>query len=149
TFRLASTNLGFIAVEGINQAGAIRVVDIGIPSAYVDAIESRTLLLTRDSAFQSLPERPPSSHKGTFGHAGIIAGSVGKTGAAALAARAALRVGAGLVTVATPSSVNEGLEAKLLEAMTMPLPETKARTLARSGLDRILAFMQARTAIAI
>jgi ADP-dependent NAD(P)H-hydrate dehydratase / NAD(P)H-hydrate epimerase len=134
---------------GIDQAGAIRVVDIGIPSAYVDALESRTLLLTSDSAFQALPDRAPSSHKGTFGHAGIIAGSVGKTGAAALAARAALRVGAGLVTVATPSSVNDVLEAKLLEAMTMPLPETKARTLARSGLDRVVAFLQSRTAVAV
>ena len=141
--------LGLYVDAGIDRAGIIRVVDIGIPSAYVDAIESHTLLLTRDSAFHALPERAPSSHKGTFGHAGIIAGSVGKTGAAALAARAALRVGAGLVTVATPSSVNDVLEAKLLEAMTMPLPETKARTLARSGLDRVLAFMQARTAIAI
>ena len=53
------------------------------------------------------------------------------------------------MTVATPSSVNDVLEAKLLEAMTMPLPETKARTLARSGLDRVVAFIQARTAIAI
>ena len=141
--------LGLYVGAGIDQAGAIRVVDIGIPPAYVDAIESRTLLLTSDSAFQSLPERLPSSHKGTFGHAGILAGSVGKTGAAALAARAALRVGAGLVTVATPSSVNDVLEAKLLEAMTLPLPETKARTLARSGLDRIVAFIQTRTAIAI
>ena len=141
--------LGLYVNEGIDQAGIVRVVDIGIPSAYVDAIESRTLLLTSDNAFRSLPERPPSSHKGTFGHAGIIAGSVGKTGAAALAARAALRIGAGLVTVATPNSVNDVLEAKLLEAMTMPLPETKARTLARSGLDRVLAFIQARTAIAI
>jgi ADP-dependent NAD(P)H-hydrate dehydratase / NAD(P)H-hydrate epimerase len=141
--------LGLYVDAGIDRAGIIRVADIGIPSAYVDAIESRIMLLTRDSAFHGLPERAPSSHKGTFGHAGIIAGSVGKTGAAALAARAALRVGAGLVTVATPSSVNDVLEAKLLEAMTMPLPETKARTLARSGLDRVLAFMQARTAIAI
>ena len=141
--------LGLYVGAGIDQAGAIRVVDIGIPPAYVDAIESRTLLLTSDCAFQSLPERAPSSHKGSFGHAGIIAGSVGKTGAAALAARAALRVGAGLVTVGTPSSVNDVLEAKLLEAMTMSLPETKARTLARSGLDRVVAFIQARTAIAI
>jgi NAD(P)H-hydrate epimerase len=141
--------LGFYVGAGINQSGAIRVVDIGIPPAYLDDIESRTLLLTHDSVFQSLPERVPSAHKGTFGHAGIIAGSVGKTGAAALAAHAALRVGAGLVTVATPSSVNDVLEAKLLEVMTMPLPETKARTLARSGLDRVLAFIQARTAIAI
>ena len=141
--------LGLYVDAGIDQAGAIRVVDIGIPPAYVDAIEGQALLLTSDSAFQALPERVPSAHKGTFGHAGIIAGSVGKTGAAALAARAALRVGAGLVTVATPSSVNDVLEAKLLEAMTMPLPETKARTLARSGLDRVLAFIQARTAVAI
>ena len=141
--------LGLYIDAGIDQAGAIRVVDIGIPPAYVDAIESRTMLLTSDSAFRSLPDRVPSAHKGTFGHAGIIAGSVGKTGAAALAAQAALRVGAGLVTVATPSSVNDVLEAKLLEAMTMPLPETKARTLARSGLDRVIAFIQARTAIAI
>ena len=141
--------LGLYVDKGIDQAGAIRVVDIGIPPAYVDAIESRILLLTNDSAFRSLPDRVPSAHKGTFGHAGIIAGSVGKTGAAALAAQAALRVGAGLVTVATPSSVNDVLEAKLLEAMTMPLPETKARTLARSGLDRVLTFIQTRTAIAI
>jgi hydroxyethylthiazole kinase-like uncharacterized protein yjeF len=141
--------LGLYVDAGIDQAGAIRVVDIGIPPAYVDAIESRTLLLTSDCAFRSLPDRVPSAHKGTFGHAGIIAGSVGKTGAAALAAQAALRVGAGLVTVATPSSVNDVLEAKLLEAMTMPLPETKARTLARSGLDRVLTFIQTRTAIAI
>ena len=141
--------LGLYVDAGIDQAGVIRVVDIGIPPTYVDAIESRTLLLTSDSAFQSLPERAPSAHKGIFGHAGIIAGSVGKTGAAVLAARAALRIGAGLVTVATPSSVNDVLEAKLLEAMTMPLPETKARTLARSGLDRVVAFIQARTAIAV
>ena len=141
--------LGLYVDAGIDQAGVIRVVDIGIPPTYVDAIESRTLLITSDSAFQSLPERAPSAHKGIFGHAGIIAGSVGKTGAAALAARAALRIGTGLVTVATPSSVNDVLEAKLLEAMTMPLPETKARTLARSGLDRVVAFIQARTAIAV
>ena len=141
--------LGLYVNAGIDQAGVIRVVDIGIPPAYVDDIESRTLLLTSDSAFKTLPERRLSAHKGTFGHAGIIAGSVGKTGAAALAALAALRVGAGLVTVATPSSVNDVLEAKLLEVMTMPLPETKARTLARSGLDRVLAFVQGRTAIAI
>ncbi|MEK7237407.1 MAG: NAD(P)H-hydrate dehydratase [Nitrospirota bacterium] len=149
TVTLGLPKLGLYVGAGIDQAGAIRIVDIGIPEAYVDDIGSRTLLLTSNNIFNSLPERRPSAHKGTFGHAGIIAGSVGKTGAAALAAQAALRVGTGLVTVATPSSVNDVLEAKLLEVMTMPLPETKARTLARSGLDRVLAFIQAHTAIAI
>jgi NAD(P)H-hydrate epimerase len=110
---------------------------------------SRTSLITEQAVRTYLPGRQPSSHKGTFGHAGIIAGSVGKTGAAAMAARAALRVGAGLVTVAIPASVNDILEAKLLEAMTAPMPETKARTIARTALDRLIAFMAARTAIAI
>src|SRR5262249_17609845 len=67
--------LGLYIGAGIDQAGAIRIVDIGIPPAYVEAIESRTLLLTSGSAVQSLPERVPSAHKGIFGHAGIIAGS--------------------------------------------------------------------------
>jgi NAD(P)H-hydrate epimerase len=141
--------LGLVVGSGIDHAGIVRIVDIGIPPAYVETIESRIVLISRKAVMDTLPPRQPSSHKGTFGHAGIIAGSPGKTGAAALAALAALRVGAGLVTVATPSSVNDVLEAKLLEAMTLPLPETKARTLARSSLDRVVAFMQARTAVAI
>lgn len=141
--------LGLMVGPGIDHAGIVQIVDIGIPPAYIEAIDSRIVLLTRKAVIATLPPRQPSSHKGTFGHAGIIAGSVGKTGAAALAAKAALRVGAGLVTVATPSSINDVLEAKLLEAMTVPMPETKARTLARSSLDRVVTFMQARTAVAI
>ncbi len=141
--------LGLYIGAGIDHAGTIHVADIGIPASYVDAVSSRTILITRELVAKALPVRQPSAHKGTFGHAGILAGSVGKTGAAALAARAALRMGTGLVTVGIPSSVNDVLEAKLLEAMTFPLPETKARTLARSGLDRVLAFIRARTALAI
>lgn len=141
--------LGLYVDAGIDHAGTIHVVDIGIPANYVDALEGRTVLITEKIVANALPVRRASSHKGTFGHAGIIAGSVGKTGAATLAAQAALRVGTGLVTVACPSSVNDILEAKLLEAMTFPLSETKARTLARSGLDRVLAFMQTKTAVGI
>lgn len=66
-----------------------------------------------------------------------------------MAAMAALRVGTGLVTVAVPSSVNDILEAKLLEAMTAPMPETKARTFSRAAFDRLSAFIAARTAVAI
>lgn len=141
--------LGLFVGAGIDHAGTIRIVDIGIPPSYVDALESRLSLITGEEARRLLPVRAPSAHKGTFGHAGIIAGSVGKTGAAAMAARAALRTGVGLVTVAIPSSVNDTLEAKLLEAMTVPMPETKARTLARSGLDRLVAFANTRTAVAV
>jgi len=149
TVTLGLPKLGLYQNDGIDLAGVVALVDIGIPPAYIDAVQSRTTLMTPHVVRTYLPKRQPSSHKGTFGHAGIIAGSVGKTGAAAMAARAALRVGAGLVTVAIPTSVNDVLEAKLLEAMTIPMPETKARTLARTAFDRLVAFMEARTAIAI
>lgn len=149
TVTLGLPKLGLYLNDGIDVAGRIRIVDIGIPRSYLDAVDSTTSLLTEHVIRTLLPARRSSSHKGTFGHAGLIAGSVGKTGAAAMAAQAALRVGTGLVTVAVPSSVNDVLEAKLKEAMTAPMPETKARTLARSALDRLTAFIQARTAIAI
>ncbi|OQW33755.1 MAG: bifunctional ADP-dependent (S)-NAD(P)H-hydrate dehydratase/NAD(P)H-hydrate epimerase [Nitrospira sp. SG-bin1] len=141
--------LGLYQNHGIDLVGEVTLVDIGIPPAYIDAVESRTTLITPQAVRSYLPSRQRSSHKGTFGHVGIIAGSVGKTGAAAMTARAALRVGAGLVTVAIPASVNDILEAKLLEAMTVPMPETKARTFARTALDRLVAFMEARTAVAL
>lgn len=149
TVTLAPPKLGLYLGPGIDQAGKIHLVDIGIPPAYVEAVESHLALLTLQECRRWLPPRLPSSHKGTFGHAGIIAGSIGKTGAAAMTAAAALRSGAGLVTVATPASVNDILEAKLLETMTAPMPETKARTLGRSGLERLLSFAQARTAVAV
>nr|MBI3612432.1 NAD(P)H-hydrate dehydratase [Nitrospirota bacterium] len=149
TVTFAQPKLGLYLGPGIDHAGRIHIVDIGIPRSFEDAVASNISLLTLGWCRRLLPARPPSAHKGTFGHAGIIAGSVGKTGAAALAANAALRSGAGLVTVATPTSVNDILESKLLEAMTVPMPETKARTLARSGLDRLLSFAQARDAVAL
>ena len=141
--------LGLYHGAGIDHAGEIRIADIGIPSDYVAALKTDVSLISCEDVRRRLPRRPRSAHKGTFGHAGLIAGSVGKTGAAAMAAQAALRAGAGLVTVATPASVNDILEAKLMEVMTMPMPETKARTLARSALDRLLLFANARSAIAL
>ncbi len=147
TFGLPKT--GLYQNQGIDLSGNINLVDIGIPPSYVDAIKSHVTVITPQWVQGCLPRRERSGHKGTYGHAGIIAGSVGKTGAAALAAQAALRIGAGLVTVATPSSVNDILEAKLLEVMTLPMPETKARTLSRAALDRLLAFMATRDAVAI
>lgn len=141
--------LGLFQNQGLDYAGHVEIVDIGIPPAYVEALESRVKLITASFVQASLPARRLSSHKGTFGHAGIIAGSVGKTGAAAMTAKAALRIGAGLVTVATPASVNDVLEAKLLEVMTLPMPDTKARTLSRAAFDRLKDFIATRTAIAI
>jgi ADP-dependent NAD(P)H-hydrate dehydratase / NAD(P)H-hydrate epimerase len=149
TVTLGLPKIGLYLGDGIDHAGQVQIFDIGIPPSYTGAVQSRVSLITSERVRQLLPPRLPSAHKGTYGHAAIIAGSVGKTGAAAMATTAALRIGTGLVTVATPASVNPVLEAKLLEAMTVPMPETEAKTLASSGLEQLVSFANARSAVAI
>src|SRR5881397_2762905 len=149
TVTLARPKRGLYLGAGPDHAGAIRVADIGIPPDLIAAAKIPVALLEASDICAWLPLRPRTAHKGTFGHAGIIAGSAGKTGAAAMAAQAALRIGAGLVTVAAPRSVSDVLEAKLLEAMAYPVPETEARTLSKQALETLLAFAETRTALAI
>ncbi len=140
---------GLYLGDGIDLAGVVRVVDIGIPAEYAAAVDSPAFLLSGTRIAELIPARPPSAHKGTFGHAGIIAGAVGKSGAAALAAKAALRVGTGLVTVATPAGVNATIESKLLEAMTQPIPDTADHQFGRCSIEALVAFAQRKTGLAI
>jgi len=149
TVTLARPKRGLYLGVGPNYAGVICVADIGIPTDLIATAKIPVTLLDAASIRSLLPIRHRTAHKGTFGHAGLIAGSAGKTGAAAMAAMAALRVGAGLVTVATPRSVSDVLEAKLLEAMTFPAPETEARTLSKQALESLRAFAADKTALAI
>jgi NAD(P)H-hydrate epimerase len=85
-----------------------------------------------------LPRRTGPEHKGDFGRVLVIGGSRGMSGAAVLAAQAAARTGAGLVTLGVPESIHDIAETKLTEVMTFPLPETEKGTLSRSSLDKIL-----------
>lgn len=149
TVTLARPKRGLYLGTGPNHAGLIRVADIGIPADLIAAAKIPVTLLEAADIRPLIPKRPRTAHKGTFGHAGIIAGAAGKTGAAAMAAMAALRIGTGLVTVAAPRSVSDALEAKLLEAMTCPVPETEARTLSKQALEPLLAFAADKTALAI
>lgn len=149
TVTLARPKRGLYLGVGPNHVGMIRVADIGIPDNLIAAAKIPLTLLEATGVRPLLPQRPRTAHKGTFGHAGIIAGSVGKTGAAAMAAMAALRIGTGLVTVAAPRSISDVLEAKLLEAMTYPVPETEARTLSKQALAPLLVFAADKTALAI
>ncbi|MBI5243174.1 MAG: NAD(P)H-hydrate dehydratase [Elusimicrobia bacterium] len=91
-----------------------------------------------------LPTRRQESHKGDYGHVLLIAGSRGMSGAAVLAARAALRAGAGLVTAAVPESQQPIVAACVPEALTLPLSETSAGTLRTESLGRLLAAHQSR-----
>ena len=89
-----------------------------------------------------LKKRKRDSHKGDYGHLLIIAGSAAMSGAAYLASEAALLSGAGLVTLAIPKSLNAVMQRKIIEAMTLALPETKEHTLAKSAYDRIISYLK-------
>lgn len=117
-------------------AGTVHVVPIGSPEILLEDLSKQNLfwLTEEDCAFVVRP-RPLNAHKGAFGHVLMVSGSVGKTGAAVLAARAALRVGAGLVTVATPGSAQPLVAQAMPEFMTVSLPETEVGTFDVSAFD--------------
>src|SRR6266516_1473645 len=112
------------------------VKQIGTPPEALEEDPELSLNLTsrEDVAWMAQP-RKLDAHKGTFGHVLILAGSVGKTGAAALAARAALRAGAGFVTVATAESALPVIASLGMEFMTEPLPETDSGTISLRALE--------------
>ncbi len=111
-------------LHGGTAVGKLCLVDIGIPPQVVAAAHLPGDLLDQQSVAPLLRSRPKAGHKGTFGHLLILAGSKGKTGAALLAAQAALRSGCGLVTLAVPAALNPIFETALPEAMTVPLPHS-------------------------
>lgn len=100
---------------------------------------------------QWLPARPRDGHKGTFGHVLVVAGSRGMTGAAVLAARGALRSGAGLVTVAVPTSQQHVVAGHLVEGMTLGLPESTSGFVRADAVGALLAAHEKRsfTALAV
>ena len=93
---------------------------------------------------EGLVGRRPEDHKGVFGHALIVGGSRGMAGAAILAARAALRSGAGLVSVAAPEGVAPVVAGAVPEALTLPLPENAAGAFSPKGVDRLKAYARER-----
>jgi len=147
TVTLGLPKLGLALEPGRSHAGRIVVGRIGIADQAPD-LGCTAEIWTRHAAAARLPERPADGHKGSFGHLLVVAGSEGKTGAAALAAEGAGRVGAGLVTIACPESTNAVLEVKCTEAMTAPVPETAAHGFACAAEKPILDLAQDRDAVA-
>jgi hydroxyethylthiazole kinase-like uncharacterized protein yjeF len=130
---------GQLLYPGRAFVGALEVVDIGLDAQALDALADPVELATPAAMAALLPTRDPRAHKGSVGRVLVAGGSVGLTGAVALAARAALRSGAGTVKAAVPKSLNDVLEVKLTEEMTTPMPETPERTLALAALEPLLA----------
>ena len=112
---------GQVIYPGVVYSGDLVVADIGIHQQAVAEVASSVELLDPADVVWFLPRRADDSHKGSHGHLLVMAGSRGKTGAAVLGCRAAMRVGTGLVTLAAPRGLNEILAGALVESMTEPL----------------------------
>ena len=118
TGTMGARKLG-LALDADASCGRVEVIGLGVPmSAPPDHLGPLAFWLEAAAIADVLPRRTASGHKGTAGHALIIAGSAGKTGAAVLAGRAALRAGAGLVTLASTAAGQAALDAKIVELMS-------------------------------
>lgn len=123
TVSLGYAKLGQVIYPGIDYVGELVVADIGIDARALEAVAPKTELLVAEQITPLVPRREADTHKGTYGHLVVMAGSRGKTGAAILACRAAMRTGAGLVTLAAPRALNNIFAAQLVEVMTELLPD--------------------------
>lgn len=129
-------------------AGQVTVADIGIPDEALRRGITTFVLEAADVAAHFRP-RPADAHKGTYGHLLVIAGSIGKTGAAALAANAALRAGAGLVTAATAATQQPILASLVLEAMTAALPDGAPGYIGEQAWGALGDLIVSRDAVAV
>lgn len=123
TITLGLPKPGLFSFPGAERAGKVTIVDIGIPDHLAESVTRE--LITADWARTILPKRPLNANKGSFGRVLVAAGSINYIGAACLACNSAIRVGAGLVTLATAASLQPVLASKLTEVTYFPLPESQ------------------------
>jgi hydroxyethylthiazole kinase-like uncharacterized protein yjeF len=133
---------GHLLYPGSEYTGRLYVEDIGFPEELIKSKDLRVELLEKEFVKNLIPQRKRYSHKGTYGHLLIIAGSRGKTGACLLAARAALRTGAGLVTVGVPESLLQVFESRVTDEMCLGLPDRGDGLLKKDAIDLILEFIK-------
>lgn len=139
TVTLGAPKWGMIFAPASVYCGRLMSDGIGIPVELLDNPEIRQELIRQECVKEWLLPRPVDCHKGSCGRILVMAGSRGMTGAAALTCRAALGIGAGLVTLACPASLNDIFEAKLTEVMTLPVEDGGAGCFSPDNVDELLA----------
>jgi NAD(P)H-hydrate epimerase len=140
---------GLVLLPGADFSGNVRVADIGMPSEVVDSERITLSLLNQGYAWGMISGREQGAHKGDFGHLMVIGGSPGKAGAAVMAARSALRVGSGLVSVATPNNLVPIIQTSIAEAMCIPSAESIEGTLGLGSEEELLKAAIGMSACAI
>ena len=149
TVALGFPKRGLLTFPGAAHVGRLQVEDIGIPSSLEEEADIDLELLTPGWVSGKLPVRHLDSHKGTFGHALVVAGSRNYVGAAFLASEAAVRSGAGLVTLAAPDSVYRIAAGKLTEVIQLPLPEDEEGRIHPDAAEGILAGLDRYGAVLV
>ncbi len=151
TITFAYPKLGMYLFPGAGHTGEIVVSDIGFDWDRVEVKNEARLFFPTSEMISMLQNRNQSANKGEYGHLGLIAGSRGMAGAPALTARAAQRVGTGLVTVMTASCIQQTIASKLDEQMTIPLPNTDCELGAMNAYayTQITKFAKKAAALAI
>jgi NAD(P)H-hydrate epimerase len=141
TVTLAAAKRGLIRFPGAEYVGRVVVAEIGIPSEQEEIAAVTEELANKETVRDWLPDRPEDAHKGTFGRVVVTAGSINYPGAAALAGEAAYRVGAGLVTMAVPGSIQVLIASLLPEATWIVLPH-ELGVIAENAADVLMREME-------
>lgn len=149
TVTLAAPKPGLYLYPGVEHAGEIMVAEIGIPTALLSSSCSKNELITQSLAKEKLPLRQGNAHKGMAGHIAILAGSPGFTGAAALCSYAAVKAGAGLVTLLTSLSSQNILAAKLNEVMVQGLIERLPGVLGGGAVGDVRHWLEKSDVLAV
>lgn len=137
TVTFAYAKIGQLIEKGPEYVGKLTVADISIPPDLVRTQDIQRFLITPEIVRNIMPVRKPDGHKGTYGRILVVGGSSGLSGAAAMASTAALKAGAGLVTLAVPASLHSLMEVKLTEVMTKPLPETEESSISLAAVPAV------------
>jgi ADP-dependent NAD(P)H-hydrate dehydratase / NAD(P)H-hydrate epimerase len=148
TLTISLPKIGLALEPGRSHAGDVRVVRVGIADPDPERPQRAELWNARAAARQ-FPARPRAGHKGSFGHVLVASGSPGKMGAAALCARAAVRAGAGLVTVAYPAGLGAELDGIPVEAMTQSVESTAEGVLASKATKALVELAASRDVVAL
>jgi ADP-dependent NAD(P)H-hydrate dehydratase / NAD(P)H-hydrate epimerase len=149
TVTFGFAKFGHVSYPGAEFCGDLEIADIGFAPEAINEIRPGGLLLDASEMRPLIRPRPPDSHKGSYGHVMVIAGSRGKSGAAILASRGALRMGAGLVTAAIPESIAAIVAGGQAELMTEPIADRDGHFDSRRAPDALAQLVQGKGALVV
>jgi NAD(P)H-hydrate epimerase len=149
TVTLGAPKISHVFPPAEDWVGELVIADISLPPFLFEDESLKLEFVEKRALMPFFKKRKWDSHKGTYGHLLILAGSLGKTGAAVMAGKAALKVGAGLVTVGTAQSSLPIVARSMMELMTEPLPETEEKTIAKEAVSKVMKILPGKDALLI